>query len=246
MSRPAQPTADTLARFAQALDHVQRGLDWEALGKEYCESGGEHFFTPEALEGIQDTGLLFASDLGEILSPGGSSLYFGIGVAEVVPMLFEQIVLDRTVWAYTLPSLEARALQGALTGAAHAGGFEAPQLRTEPCPSVEQPCVDHLWFASVLTDPEAFPALHDRLYQRAGTAEATGRGSFRKEQDRAMRLLQTAWTWLIAPGTVTTSEEEIELMQRSLDARAHRLLIPSKARLSAIVGDSLFHCNWVA
>lgn len=244
MRQPEGLDSDSVGRFARTLATVQSELDWQALGHGYCESGGEHFFPPEAVEAIQDTGLLFASDLAELLTPGGSSLYLGIGVAELVPMLFECLVLGRTVDAFTLPSDESRALQSALETARQQERWQGLTLQTKPCPQATEACVDHLWFASVLTDPDAFPALHDRLYGRQGTTEATGRGNFPRERQRAYALIETVWSWLRVPALVTTSQEELPLLQEALGASADRLLIPAKARLSAIVGDPLVHCNW--
>lgn len=244
MRRPQTPDADAVGRFARTLGAVQSELDWQALGHGYCETGGEHFFSPEAVEAIQDTGLLFASDLADLLTPGGRSLYLGIGVAELVPMLFECLVLGRTVDAFTLPSDEARALQDALEVARRKEPWQGLKLQTKPCPQATEARADHLWFASVLTDPDAFPALHDRLYGRQGTPEATGRGNFPRERQRAFALIEKVWSWLRVPALVTTSQEELPLIQEALGASAGRLLIPAKARLSAIVGDPLFHCNW--
>ncbi len=244
MNPSIAPDPDAIAQFAQVLGRIHGELDWPALGQGYCESGGEHFFTDEAVEAIQETGLLFASDLGEALPSGGQSLYLGIGVAEIVPMLFEAIVLKRKVSAYTLPSEEAQALRTVLSPAREEQAWLGIDVHTTPCPQANRPRVDHLWMASVLTDPDAFPALHDHLYERRGTRDATGRGNLPKERKQAVALVHAAWTWLQTPACVTTSQEELVLIREALGASEARLLIPSKARLSAIVGDALVHCNW--
>ena len=245
MNEAPAPSQAQLATFASALSAALDPIDWERLGQEYCEEGGESFFPPAAGEAIQDTGLHFAGDLGERLKTQGKSLYIGIGVAELVTMLFEAVLLERRVTAYTLPSVEAKMLQSAVARAAKTGKFPVPKIRTTPCPPADSPQCDHRWLASVLTDPDAFPALHDHLYQRTGTREATGRGNLHKERKRAIALLQTTVTWLQRPALVTTSQEELPLLEEALGPAAESLLIPSKARLSAIVGDPLVHCQWV-
>ena len=90
---------------------------------------------------------------------------------------------------------------------------------------------------SVLTDPEAFPALHDRLYGRQGTsggregrpppkAERAGAGAHRGSPGGG------------APRTLlTTTDEELELWGPAIQAAGGRLTVAETGRLSGLVGD---------
>ncbi|MEZ6019927.1 MAG: hypothetical protein R3F17_07455 [Planctomycetota bacterium] len=100
-------------------------------------------------------------------------------------MLFEQILLGRPVRGATLPGAEADALTQALAAAHQELGVTMPQIDTRPLARIGMPAINHLWFASVITDPDHFPALHDELYGRKGHALA-GRGNLTKERRRAL------------------------------------------------------------
>ncbi|MEZ5975823.1 MAG: hypothetical protein R3F33_00375 [Planctomycetota bacterium] len=242
MSAPTDP----LQTFAAALGICHETLDWSHLGTLYCEEGGEDFFSEQAVEAIQDAGLQIVSDLQEVLAPlpRAASLYVGVGVAELIPMLFEQILLGRPVRGATLPGAEADALTQALAAAHQELGVTMPQIDTRPLARIGMPAINHLWFASVITDPDHFPALHDELYGRKGTHLATGRGNLTKERRRALELYHSALRNLQSPAVITTSEEELPILLEAVGEYPGQLLIPPKGRLSAIVGDPLLHCNW--
>ncbi|MDF1837040.1 MAG: hypothetical protein P1V35_04155, partial [Planctomycetota bacterium] len=164
MSMPPQ----NLEKLAAILQDTFARVDWHTLGQQYCFEGGENFFTPEAIEAFQDAGLHIASDMESKLSgmSGNRSLYVGPGVAELVMMLFECLVLGRQVTAVTLPGVEPDEINRVWTGLSKEHKVTLPKFQTRPLlPAQESDC-DHLWFASVVTDPESFPALHDRLYKR--------------------------------------------------------------------------------
>ena len=98
---------------------------------------------------------------------------------------------------------------------------------------------DHLWLVSVLTDPDAFPALHDTLYERrAGDELATGRGHLADDRERARALVEEALDHLAPTAAlVTTTDEEWTLVGPALGRRGRAAEVPSGGRLSAIVGD---------
>ena len=112
-------------------------------------------------------------------------------------------------------------------------------------------CVVHLaarvGVRRVLSDPEAFPALHDELYDllpRRGKPPSdgklpTGRGNLPAERKRARELVRRLVSRLRAPAILTTSDEEIGLLRAALEERGLRARGAARARLSAIVGDPL-------
>jgi hypothetical protein len=102
---------------------------------------------------------------------------------------------------------------------------------------------DHLWFVSVLTDPEAFPALHDKLYDRQkGASElATGRGELSVDRQRAGILVGLALDAIQVPAILTTTDEELPFFEGELAMRGLGLTMSPSARLSPIVGDPLRH-----
>ncbi len=234
-----------LQTFAAVLQDTYARIDWHKLGQQYCFEGGENFFTGEAIEAVQDAGLHIASDMEARLSgtPGNHSLYVGPGVAEMVMMLFESLVLGRQVTAVTLPGVEPDEINRVWTGLAKEHKVKLPKFQTKPLLAAEGPTCDHLWFASVVTDPESFPALHDRLYKRQDTHDAIGGGNLTKETQRAELLIETALTWVTFPCIITTSQEELELFDNVIEGRGMVFQVPNQGRLSPIVGDSLFHCT---
>ena len=128
-----QPDSDKVQEFAAVLDCVYDSIDWPKLGDSYCESGGENFFSDEAVEAIRDAGLHIASDLaGNLPSKGPQhSLYVGVGVAEIVPLLFETIILGRKITAFTLPGPEPDQINHALQAAQGETSTELPKISTK-------------------------------------------------------------------------------------------------------------------
>lgn len=102
---------------------------------------------------------------------------------------------------------------------------------------------DHLWLASVLTDPEHFPALHDELYERRGTDLAAGGGDLQRERRDAERLVARAVRELVAPAVLVTSDEEVPFVTQALERRSLALSVPNEGRTSPIVGDVLRMCT---
>lgn len=240
-----EPAPDDLAAFSEALAILEDTLDWPLLGRAHCFEGGEDFFGPAEREAIQDAGLHFAGDLGEVLEPKGRSLYVGAGVAELVPMAFESMVLHRDVRAVSLPGEIADELNRGLQVARAGTGGRLAVIQTHPWKTADHRPLDHLWMVSVLTDPEAFPALHDRLYERRGTDLAMGKGSVNKERPKAEALIERAVGTLVTPAWLTTTDEELEMLAPAASSRGIHVQVPEAARLSAVVGDSVRLCRLV-
>ena len=228
--------------FAAALSRLDEELDWGALGHSYCEEGGEHFFSAEQVDALRDAGLKFASDVADAVADlpagtAGRSVYLGAGVFDLAPALCEVLVLRRRVFPFTLPGPERDELNRALAIVSESIGEELPSLRDDAfVPATVGRC-DHIWMVSVLTDPDAFPALHDVLYQRHGSDLATGRGSLPRERAKARGLVDSLLSTLEPPALFTTSDEEAVVLADALEERSWRADIPETARLSGIVGD---------
>jgi len=218
-------------RLAEALFQVDAALDWDLLGNLYCHEGGAHFFPEEQREAIRDAGLAFSADLGEVLTPGGASHYVGAAVAELPLLLFETVVLERRVHWTQLPSPEFDELARVMDAV---GGPTPSSAEAPPFP------VDHLWFVSVLTDPDAFPGLHDELYER-DTGAAAGGSGLEQERARAARLVDRALGGISPPATLTTTDEEAPFFHGACERRGWSLTFPERGRLSGIVGDVVRH-----
>ena len=226
-------------RFGAALVEVEGALDWPLLGRVYCHEGGDDFFDDEQREALREAGLHFASDVGERLGarPKGRSLYLGAGVAELAPILLDALLLRREVAVVALPGPEPRELNRALAAAEEALGFALPRWSTKPLASLRRDGFDHLWMVSVLNDPEAFPALSKRLYDRGSPparALARDRGAARNLLDEAFRRLEP-------PSDFATSEEELPLLVEAARSRRLRVEVEPAGRLSGIVGDVVRH-----
>jgi len=236
-----------VARFARALGAVEARLDWELLGRLYCHEGGEAFFPPEQVDALRDAGLALAADLGqalEELAGGGApapdaSLYVGAAVAELVPILFEVLVLGREVCAVNLEGEETRHLNAALSAAGEELGLPLPPIETRPLAELAAAgAFSHVWITSVLTDPIEFPALHARLYGRGEPSPADEAS----ERTRAGELIEELLGAAARPALVTTTDEELALLLPACRARGASLRVPERARLSAVVGDPVRLC----
>lgn len=237
---------DRADRFARALLRLEDELDWEALGEHYCWEGGGGFFPRKQVEAIRETGLVIAGALAEALEWLGRegparSLYLGVGVAELVPILCEHLVLRREVVAVSLPGGESDELNRALAATEEDLGEPLPRIATEgpePLPG----SFDHGWLVSVLDDPEAFPALHDELYGRRGTSLATGRGVLEEDRLRALELAGTFLSKLDDRALLSTTDEEWPILAPLLERHRWTARCVGPALLTAVVGDPLrFH-----
>ncbi|MDG1051083.1 MAG: hypothetical protein P8R46_12825 [Planctomycetota bacterium] len=231
------PSSQNIEHFGATLAALDAEINWDLVATVYCEGDAEGFFDEERRAAVLDAGLKLASDLGEALPSGGRSLYVGAAVAELAPMLFEAIVLGRRVVWKALPSAEMEELTRALRAVAVEGRSALPEPKTETWLGRELGRCDHVWMTSVLTDPDAFPALHDALYQRQGTPEAVGGGHPREERRRARELVDEA---LVASGdgaVITTSEEELAVWEAAAEEFGLALEVAPTGRMSGVVGD---------
>jgi len=239
------PSSDQ-QRFAAALTEVHEALDWDLLGGLYCEEGGENFFPPEQREAITDAGLLLAVDVGEGLAARpdepGRSLYVGAAVGELAPMLCEALVMGREVIPVNLMNEETAEINRAIESVAQRLGFKLPTIRTGDWNPVGVGFCQHVWLVSVLTDPGNFPALHDELYDRAGTSLATQRGYLPAELASARELVRKVLDCAAPGGFITTTDEEFPIFAEQCARRNWSLGAPEQARLSAIVGDPVRVC----
>lgn len=234
-------------RFARVLAAVEAELDWAELGEVYCEGPGADLFVPEQVEALREAGLLLADDLATALEGLGGdapprSLYVGAGVAELVPMLCESVVFDREVRLVSLPGAELDQLGRAFARVGERLGATLPVVDARPLAQQETGPASHAWMVSVLTDPDGFPALHDRLYGRTGKS-ATGRGDLDEERGRAEALLDELLRRLWVPGVLTTTDEELSLLGPRSAALGLVLDVPLRARLSGLVGDPVRVCR---
>ena len=238
--RPPGPEA--AARFAAAVSEVHAELDWALLGRLACEGDGSDFFPPQAREAVLESGLLLADDLAGVLRAGGSSVYLGAAVAELAPILCEHLVLERTVHWHNLPGPETDELNRALAAAEQRLAEPLPRVAVDGIEVLAPAGCDHAWCVSVLTDPEHFPALHDRLYGRTGEG-ATGRGVLEEELAEAQALLGRLLGRLWTPAVLTTTDEELALVQPACARLGWRCSVPDVGRLSGIVGDVVRVCH---
>jgi len=229
---------EPLQRFAAALGALMGELDWELLGRSYCEGDGSDFFDDELRQAILDTGLHFAEDLGPALGdPPGCSLYLGAEIAELPLILVESLVLGRRVEWLNIDCAQTRELVRAIRAVGARLSLELPEPRVRELAEIEPESCDHLWMVSVLTDPDGFPALHDELYERKGSALATGRGSLAEERVRAEALVEALLDRAAAECVLSTSDEERLLIEPLVARRGWTLEFAEGGRLSAIVGD---------
>ncbi|HVS18658.1 MAG TPA: hypothetical protein VMT18_08675 [Planctomycetota bacterium] len=242
------PTPDPRAaeRLAAAWAELEAELDWERLGASYCEGDARTYFDAERRAHVLDTGLALADDVAARLParPGTNgparSLYVGAAVAELAPMLVERLVLAREVRWHLLPGPEFDELARALARVGERLGLHLPLPDPRPLETVAPTPCDHLWLVSVLTDPDAFPALHDALYERAGTPEATGRGDPTAEGARAAALV-VALLAHAAPGALlTTTTDELPLLREQWPAGAR----VEPGRITSLVGDRVAHVRF--
>lgn len=227
--------------FARALGAVEAAIDWGRLGELYCSEGGEHFFPPEQVAAMRESGLQLAGALGEELTAlGGSqgrSLYVGAAAAELVPILVERFVLGREVVVVNLACGESDELNRAFAAAGSECGLELPRIETGSLDEARG-TFDHGWLVSVLNDPEAFPALHDVLYERTGEL-ATGRGDLADDRARAEALAQALLDRLAPQALLSTSDEELPVLRPLLARGGWAVRASGEALLTGVVGDPL-------
>jgi len=230
--------------FGAVLADLFDELDWERLGASYCEGEAAGFFDAERRARVLDVGLALASDVASALGRRtGTSVYLGAAVAELAPILTEHLVLARAVVWSNLAGDESDELARALraVGARHA--VRLPEPAPPALDALAERSCDHLWIVSVLSDPDAFPALHDALYERAGTPLATGRGDLARDRARADALGDALLARARPPCLLSTTEEELVVLRPLAERRGLALRAPRAGRLSALVGDRVLLCK---
>ncbi|QDV09069.1 hypothetical protein Poly30_46260 [Planctomycetes bacterium Poly30] len=239
MSDSASLEEHSIQRFGAVLAELDAAIDWEVLAPVYCEGDASGFFDEERRNAIVDAGLKLASEIGEQLKPGGKSLYIGAAVAELAPMMFEAIVLDRKVAWISIEGREATELTRAIKSV----DKHLPTPRTAEWRGSDLRPRDHVWMTSVLTDPEAFPALHDQLYERQGTREAVGGGRPKRERLAAAELVRNALAAAAQDTLLTTTDEELLVWTPIVHEAGGDLKVSPTGRTSAIVGDVIRFCR---
>lgn len=247
MTSPGESRAavhDALQRFGTALAELDAELDWAGLGASYCEGDAREFFGPELRANLFDAGVCFAEDLERALDArrGGKSLYLGAALAELAPLLCESLVLGREIVWLNLPGRETRELRRALRAVGRRLGCALPQPATHAIERVRTASCDHVWMVSVLTDPDAFPALHDELYARRGGPLATGRGSLPRERKRAAELARELLRCAAPASLLSTTDEELRVLRPIAKELGRALEVPRRGRTSALVGDIVRLC----
>lgn len=237
----------TAEAFAASLMEIDRELDWEKLGKIYCHEGGETFFDEPKRAALSEAGLRFTGDVGKALGtlPSdsvGSSLYAGAAVAELAPILCESVVLRREVRILNQPGPEIDELNRCFEVVARRLEMDLPRWETTDSFSFERAGpFDLVWFVSLLTDPESFPALSDALY---GRDDARDSGADEPvEKLRAQDLVRSVLERVTLPAVLTTSDDELSFFESECAARGWRLHVPESARVSETVGDAVRMCR---
>lgn len=228
-------------QFGAAWCELVDELDWALLGRMYCEGDGSGFFDEALVSQVLDTGLELVDGLASGLPRGGTgrSIYLGAATAELPLVCAEALVLGRETRWLNLPGPELDELRRALGAVGAKLGLKLPQPEASSLATVEDGSCDHLWMASVLTDPDAFPALHDKLYERAGTELATGRGDEAVELARAKDLSRQLLAKAASSAVLSSTDEEFAILVPEARLLGLEIAVPGSGRLTAIVGDTL-------
>jgi len=210
-----------------AVAALFKRLDYTALGRIYCDEGGDAFW--KAKKGLCLTlGLKLGEALRGRLRKGGRSLYVGAGVAELPVLAVETLELGRAVVAYNLRAEEAAVLNQACT--------DIPFQFIHGDAGTADGAFDHVWMVSVLNDPERFPELSALSYSRANPATFDP-AAFAKERQTVLALADRCLSKLQLPSLVTTSVEEIPWITDWCVGRKIPCVVEGRDYPTAIVGD---------
>lgn len=210
-----------------AISAVFQRLDYHALGRIYCDDGGDAFW--RAKKGsCQRLGIALAAALRARLRAGGRSLYVGAGVAEIPALAMETMELGRTVTACNLRADEVAVLNRACEG--------MPFRFVHQDAGEVAGTFDHLWIVSVLNDPERFPELSALSYGRANPV-LFDVAAFTKEREAVVALADRCLGKLQLPGLVTTSIEEINWITDWCYRRNIACVVEPKSYPTAVVED---------
>lgn len=202
-------------------------LDYAALGKVYCDEGGDAFWRAKRAP-CERLGSQIAAALLKRLRRGGRSLYGGAGVAEIPALVAETVDLDREVKAYNLRKPEVLVLNRACRAAGLA--FRHQDARAA------RGRFDHLWLVSVLNDPECYPILSGLAYGRRHPAALDLR-ELAREHRTVRSLVSRCLSKLSLPALVTTTAEEAQWIAEECGRRGWRCVAERKCYPTALVGD---------
>lgn len=222
-----------MARLSQhARDRITRAfqnLNYEMLGKIYCEEGGKAFWEAKREPCIR-LGMEMAGILKERLTRKGRSLYVGAGVAEIPLLIMETEDLDRLPEAYNQRKAEVSILnQACQTLKFTFQGRDA---------SNAMGTFDHIWMVSVLNDPELFPELSTLSYGRANPVLFNSE-KFTEERKQVLALSDACLKKLSLPGLVTTSVEEIPWITHWCEQESLHFVVEEEDYPTAIVEDPI-------
>lgn len=204
-------------------------LDYSALGKIYCDEGGDAFWQ-DRKGPCQTLGKNIATQLEKRCPKEGRSLYIGAGVAELPMLITESIELNRSIAAHNLRKDEVEILNKACADLPVT--FQANNARRA------RDRFDHIWIVSVLNDPECYPETSALSYGRA-TPLNFDVDTFKKERRMLIQLLNSCLGKLTYPGLVTTSVEEVPWITTWCLKHNLPFHIEGKTYPTAIVGDPL-------
>jgi hypothetical protein len=223
------PRAATLA----AVRRVVARLDFAALGRLYCDHGGEAFWR-DRRGPLVALGMAWADAALRRLPAGGTSLYVGAGVAELPVLIAERLELGRRVAAVSQRAAECSLLDAALADA----GLDLRWTLADASEAARGQAYDHLGCVSVLSDPETFPLLSAVTYGRVHPAEITA-GAFAAEQERARALVSVVMNGVTRPGLVTTTVEEVPWFLAWAHAAGIEVAADDEMVDTAVVGDPI-------
>jgi hypothetical protein len=223
--RPSRLRLSTI----QHIQHLFETLDYEALGRIYCDEGGDAFWQ-DRRDPCRTLGSSLARALKPRLPRGGRSLYVGAGVAELPPLVMETLELEREVHPFNLRQQEVAILNLPC-------GKLGITFSTDTAESAEG-AFDHVWLVSVLNDPERFPELSALSYNRADPIHFNPR-KFAEEREIVSGLTDSCLKKLARPALVATSVEEACWITDWCHTHQRHFLIEDRTYPTALVGDPI-------
>jgi len=213
----------------QTIASIFQHLDYPTLGSIYCDEGGDAFWKAHRRP-CERMGNRLAEQLKARLTPKGTSLYVGAGVAEISPLMMEISELQRSVNAYNLRKDEVETLNHTCQ---HHGLLFSPADAQEATDTF-----DHIWLVSVLNDPERFPELSALSYGRANPVTFESR-QFQQERETVFAMTNALLNKLARPGLITTSVEEIPWITNYCEQQALSYTVGDDDFPTAIVKDPI-------
>ncbi len=220
-------------RCRELCGRVLDALDWAALGRIYFHEDGEQELLARRSD-ILDMGLEHARELHKRVGPKGTSLHVGAGLAELVVMIAEVVVRDRSVRAVNLRSRECELINHALKR--HQLSKQITLEAVDARAAAEQGGYDHLSCVSLFTDPETWPMMSAVSYGRIAPIQVDV-DQFVRERTDALQVASALFAGMQRPGWITTTVEELSWFLR-LAGEAGVAIEPDDIMLpTALVGD---------